>query len=193
MKNLLILLAAAAAFALAGPPAICHPVEIGSAKSLPWKNVNGWNGADPSYDTARLTADTLAILTPGAALPLRMETIRRAAIYAAKSEALAERLTLRLTARIVDAEAAGRADANAWFDAGYYAEALRQIGFVYRYDMLTPQERASWKVRGEFPGVDGLPWIEKAIRMGGKGMEVALAKVTEYRQADQKRLVTSSK
>ena len=121
-----------------------------------------------------------------------METIRRAAIYAARNEAVAHELTARLVARIADTEAAGKPDANAWFDAGYYAESLRQIGFVYRYDMLSPGEKANWKVRGDgVPAIDGQPWIEKAIRLGGKGMEIALANVTEYRQVDRKRLISA--
>jgi len=48
-------------------------------------------------------------------------------------------------------------------------------------------------VRGDGRVLDGRPWIEKAIRMGGKGMEVALAKTGEYRDADLKRLISSSK
>ena len=193
MKYLIPLMLAATAAAIAGPPAVCQRVEIGNAKSLPWKDVNGWNGTVPSYNIATLTADTLAILAPSAPVPLRMETIRRAAIYAARNEAVAHELTARLVGRIADTEAAGKPDANAWFDAGYYAESLRQIGFVYRYDMLSQQEKANWKVRGDgvVPAVDGQPWIEKAIRLGGKGMEIALAKVTEYRQADRKRLISA--
>jgi hypothetical protein len=191
-KYLFPLLLAAATAALAGPPAICHPVEIGKAKSLPWRdNVNGWDGTVPGYDLASLTADTLAILTPSASVPLRMETIRRAAIYAARNEAVAEKLTARLIARIADVS--GKADANAWFDAGYFAEALRQMGMVYRYNMVPPEEKANWKIRGEGSSLDGQPWIEKAMQLGGKGMEVALVKVREYRTADRKRLVSSVK
>ena len=74
-----------AAAAFGGPPLICERIQIGTAKSLPWKDVEGWAGKDPSYDVKRLTADTLAILAPGAPMPLRMETMRRAAIYAAPS------------------------------------------------------------------------------------------------------------
>ncbi|BDC51991.1 hypothetical protein F183_A43060 [Bryobacterales bacterium F-183] len=184
-----ILFVLTAAAALAGPPLICQPIEIGNARSLPWTKVQSWNGADPAYNAATsLTQDTLNILqAPSSSLPVRMETMRRAAIYAAKSEQLAEQLTARLIARVADAEAAGRKDPNVWFDAGYFVETLRQVTFIYRYDMLSPAERADWKVRGGKLGLDGKVWIEKAMQMGGKGMEVAMVKVLEYREADLKR------
>lgn len=185
--KILTLLMISAATVLAGPPLVCHPVHIGDAKSLPWRNVNGWNGTDPSYDVTKLSTDTLTLLTPSAALPLRMETLRRAAIYSAKSQALAAQLTSQLLARVADWEAAGKPSANAWFDAGYFVESLRQVGFIYRWEMLTPAEKAQWQLRGEDVSLDGKPWIEKAIRMNGKGMEVVLVKIEEYRQADLKR------
>jgi hypothetical protein len=188
----LLVLGAAGAAVFAGPPLICHPVDIGSAKSLPWKIQANWNGADPNYNVKGLAADTLAILTPSAPLSVRMETLRRAAIYSAKSDVIAEDLTSRLVARIADSEAAGKPDPNLWFDAGYFVEGLRQIGFIYRYNMLSAAERTEWKIRGDSSALDGKPWIEKAIRLGGKGMEIALAKIDEYRQADLKHAVVSA-
>jgi len=187
MKYYFLLVLGAAA-AMAGPPLICHPIDIGSAKSLPWKDLKNWNGTDPQYSLNALSTDTLAILTPNAPIELRMETLRRAAIYSAKSETAAENLAARLVARIADWEAAGKPSANVWFDAGYYVESLRQIKFVYRYNMMSAAEKAQWKVRDDDSGaLDGKPWIEKAIRLGGKGMDVALAKIDEYRKADLKR------
>ena len=35
--------AAIARPAFAGPPLLCHPFDIGSAKSLPWSGVSGWS------------------------------------------------------------------------------------------------------------------------------------------------------
>src|SRR5579872_5385312 len=69
--------------AFAGPPLICHPHDIGSAKSLPWKNdgANKWDNPDPNYSVGHLSADTLQLLTPGTPVIVRMETLRRAAIY----------------------------------------------------------------------------------------------------------------
>jgi len=181
----------AATSVLAGPPLICHPVEIGSAKSLPWiEKGDNWNSADPRYDTARLTEDTLALLTPSTPLNVRMETMRRAAIYSAKKDGAADQITAQLLARTATAEATAKQDSMAWFDAGYFVETVRQVTFVYRYNMLTPAERTQWKLRGEKLGLDGKPWIERAIKLGGKGMEVALAKIDDYRDADIKRAKT---
>ena len=86
-----ILLLALALPALAGPPLICHPVEIHGAKSLPWNaHAQGWDGADKSYDAStRLIPDTLALLTPLTPVSVRMETLRRASIYAARHATLA--------------------------------------------------------------------------------------------------------
>lgn len=181
----LLLLATTTAFA--GPPLICHPVQIGVAKSLPWKSFESWNGTDPAYNLASLSSDTLAILSPSAPINLRMETLRRAAIYTAKNQTLAAQMTAQLLARVADAEASGNATPALWFDAGFFAETLRQASFIYRFDMLTPAEKAQWQLRGETTPLDGKPWIEKAIRLGGKGMETVLIKVEEYRQADLKR------
>ena len=186
LQRFISLLAAAAA-AYAGPPLICHRVEIGSAKSLPWRAVTEWDGTAPGYDLSRLTADTLGLLAPGVPLNVRMETLRRAAVYAVKQEGAADQLAMRLLARAADSEAAGKPEAAAWFDAGYFAEAMRQMAFVKRYDMLSASQRREWKWRPEAP-VDGKPWMERAAKLGLKGVEVALAKVMEYREADLKRV-----
>jgi hypothetical protein len=184
-----LLFAAAASTALAGPPIICQRIDIGAAKSLPWSDAKGWNAPGARYEVTRLTADTLAVLTPDAPLPVRMETLRRAAIYSAKKEGLPDRLTSQLLARAANSEAAGKPDAMAWFDAGYYVEAMRQMTFVLRYNMLSAEEKAHFKWWPSEPGgLDGKPWIDRAVGLGAKGLEVTLAKVEEWRQADLKRL-----
>ena len=184
MTKYTFLLAIGAVAAMAGPPLICQTVDIGNAKSLPWVDFKNWNGADPSYNVAGLATDTLTILTPAVPLAVRMETLRRAAIYSAKTDTGAADLTARLTARIADQEAAGKADPNAWFDAGYFLETLRQMRVVYHY--MTAAEKTHWKIR-ETASLDGKPWIEKAMRLGGKGMEVAIARIDDYRNEDLKR------
>jgi len=170
--------------AWAGPPLICSNFQIGTAKSLPWKSTNGWNGVDSSYDTTRLIADTLALLAPSTPIKVRMETMRRAAIYSSRQQGLAGELTARLMARTLDAEAAGDRQPQAWFDAGYFVESLRQATFIYRYDMLSPAERKQWVLRGDKPGLDGYAWVRKAIQLGGKDMEPALRLMEGYREAD---------
>ena len=67
-------------FAFAGPPLICHPIEIGQAKSLPWVDFNHKGSMD--YDLKNLSRDTLAILNSRTPVLVRMETLRRATIYA---------------------------------------------------------------------------------------------------------------
>lgn len=172
--------------AWAGPPLICQKFDIGSAKSLPWLAGQDWTGADPSYRLANLGDDTLSLLTPATPVNVRMETLRRAGIYSTKDARLAGEIAGRLMARALDSEASGRPDALAWFDAGYFLETIRQATFVYRYKMLDPTEAASWQLRGDTPRLDGYPWVQKAIRLGGEGMEHALSLMTEYRAEDLK-------
>src|SRR4029077_2629159 len=49
--------------ALAGPPLLCHPFDIGTARSLPWTGP-GWFDAKPDYHLDSLVADTEALLGP---------------------------------------------------------------------------------------------------------------------------------
>jgi len=66
--------------AQAGPPLICHPIEIGQAKSLPWVD---WNQkGSGGYEVKNLTRDTLAVLDSSTSVLVRMETLRRATLYA---------------------------------------------------------------------------------------------------------------
>src|SRR6202035_4092176 len=65
-----------------GPPLICHAVDIGSAQSLPWTS-SGWNlSGQENYDVSHLVPDTLALLGPSTPVLVRMETLRRATLYA---------------------------------------------------------------------------------------------------------------
>jgi len=105
-----------AASAKAGPPLICHPIDIGQAKSLPLVD---WNQKqEGNYNVKSLTRDTLDILTPGTPVLVRMETLRRATLFARHNPQVAEELLTRLHLRAVDSAAAGHSDALAWFDFG---------------------------------------------------------------------------
>jgi hypothetical protein len=115
-----------AVVAQAGPPLICHTIEIGQAKSLPWISHN-WNlSGGETYDTRNLVRDTLEILAPDTPVLVRMETLRRATLYARKDPVAAKELLARLYARATPAESSGHPDALAWFDAGYLAETYKQ-------------------------------------------------------------------
>jgi hypothetical protein len=149
--------------ALAGPPLICHAIEIGQAKSLPpidW-NSNGTGG----YVLKNLSRNTLAILNSNPSVLVHMETLRRAAIYARHDPDAAKDLLFKLRGRADHSEAAGHPDALSWFDLGYLAEAYQQ-----------------WMGKNDDPaaGLDGYAWIRRAIRLRGNDaeMEFAAALVT---------------
>ena len=151
-------------FAQAGPPLVCHPVEIGQAKSLPWVDLNYQKG-DAGYDLKNLTRDTLAILDSPASILVRMETLRRATIYARQDPAVAKELLTRLHARASNSDP-GNAGALAWFDVGYLAETYKQwMGS----DEPNPAK-----------GLDGYGWVKKAIGLRGSDpeMEFAAAVIT---------------
>ncbi len=152
---------------LAGPPLVCHPFEIGSASSLPAGS--GPFGMNGNYDRSQLVEQTLALLKPETPVIVRMETLRRAAVYTSRGleglgrnkrysdedKALAFALISRLTARALDAEAAGRTDALAWFDAGYFIESCEQAGFS--------------------TGLGGYDWVKKALALRGGDPEIEFA------------------
>jgi hypothetical protein len=130
--------------AVAGPPLVCHPFDISGSESLPWGN--GWDHADPAYDRTHLAIDTLAILTPQTPVLVRMETLRRAALYATENPAQGYELLSRLLAR----STAG--DELSLFDAGYLVETFKQAHQAHK-----PQLAG---------GIDGQEWVAQAIRSG---------------------------
>src|SRR6516162_9152872 len=85
--------------AIAGPPLICHTIDIGNAKSLPWISHN-WNlSGSESYDTKNLISDTVSILDSDPSALVHMETLRRATLYAQSDSGTSRQLLLRLIAR----------------------------------------------------------------------------------------------
>ena len=167
--------------AQAGPPLICHAYEIGQAKSLPWIS-HSWNlSGSENYDTKNMTADTLEILKPDTPVLVRMETLRRATLYARKDPLAAKELLTRLHARATSAESAGHPDALAWFDAGYLVETYKQwIG--QNLPHMTDGMRLD---ANPAAGVDGYAWVKKAIALRGVAlhgddaqMEFAAALIT---------------
>lgn len=157
--------------ALAGPPLICHAFEIGPAKSLPLAS-HSWNlsGAE-HYDTKKLASDTLEILAPNTPVLVRMETLRRATLYARQDPIAAKELLGRLLARATAAESAGRSDALAWFDSGYLVETYKQwIGAN-----LPPMTEGMRLDANPAAGVDGYAMIKKAIALGGGDAEMEFA------------------
>lgn len=178
-------LTALAQTALAGPPLICHALDIGGAKSLPWNvearysSGGGWSlSGNPDYSLSRLAGDTLALLAPTTPVIVRMETIRRATLYAQQDPEIARQLLASLRARAFDAEAKGRPDALAWFDLGYLVESYKQANQTYRQ---VGSEKWEPAVRpNPASGLDGYAWVRRAISLkgGDAEMEFAAALIT---------------
>src|SRR5215472_12357472 len=179
----------------AGPPLVCHAFEIGQAQSLPLAG-HGWNlTGSENYDTKNLAKDTLEILAPQTPVLVRMETLRRATLYARKDPMAAKELLAKLYSRARSAESAGHPDALEWFDAGYLVETYKQwIGrdLPHMTDGLRMDPNPA-------AGVDGYAMVKKAIALRATAlqgddaeMEFAAALITlsgprdEYAQHAQK-------
>lgn len=127
---LLLASLAPAAPALAGPPLLCHPYDIGDARSLAWDGTGAWWRGQAGYDLTHLVADTTALLTPSTPVLVRMETLRRAVIYASPDAKASEALLRTFTDRARAAETSGHGDAFAYLDAAYVSGAFREMVMV---------------------------------------------------------------
>jgi hypothetical protein len=161
--------------AMAGPPLICHAVDIGSAQSLPWTS-SGWNlSGQENYDVSHLVPDTLALLVPSTPVLVRMETLRRATLYVQQRTAIAKELLFRLEARTRE----NPKDAPAAFDFGYLVECYRQASWLRQH---TDWLNASGDAEGANLAmkIDGYEWVRKAIALRGSDpqMEFAAALMT---------------
>jgi hypothetical protein len=165
-----------AAFALsargaaAGPPLLCHAIDIGEARSLPFGSKA--MEIDASYKSSGLTRDTLELLTSQTPVLVRMETLRRAALYAVRDPALAHELLVALMARALDGEVRGRPDALAWFDIGYLVETYKE-SVAYGRDFS--QRLGSSSLEGAFEKLSGTAWIDRALDLRGPDAEMRFA------------------
>ena len=171
--------------AIAGPPLICHPFDIGNAKSLPWIG-HDWNlTGGENYDTHNLAGDTLAVLDSSQVPLVHMETLRRATLYAQNDRFAAKQLLLKLVARAQSSESSSHPDAFALFDAAYLTEAYKQ-----------------WlgeKEENPANGLDGVAWLKQAmqLRPGDSQMAFAAALMTlqgpetEHREYAQKAIAAA--
>ncbi len=153
--------------ALAGPPLICHPYDIGTARSLPWGSdtKRGWDNSDPRYDVRGLSADTLRILDANAPVLVRMETLRRAVIYGEKDHAAASALLRTLAQRATEEGASALAD----FDYGYIVATVNQMQWMYKDDITR--------------GADGYVFVLKALaKDDSPEMHYAAAMIVADRQ-----------
>jgi hypothetical protein len=181
--SLVLAVLALAMPALAGPPFTCHVFEIGSARSLPWGAANNWLGMRDDYDVRRVVADTEALLTPSTPTLVRMETLRRASLYASRDRAVAEQLIAAVMSRVHTADQIGQP--IALFDAGYVIEALSEIEqFGTHSKQLAGSERV---LAGLTRSFEALPLLEKsaALRPGDASIEFALGLVSRMPQSEE--------
>jgi hypothetical protein len=153
-----VVLTVTASTALAGPPLLCHPFDIGSARSLPWDGTSAWWQGRADYNLQNLVADTEAILTPSTPVIVRMETLRRAALYASLDGKVAATLLSSVTARANGAQ--GAAAASAMFDAGYLTETYKQIAMLRGERQFADRARTIAAVVGS---ADGTALINRAL------------------------------
>jgi hypothetical protein len=155
-------LALVPALAQAGPPLLCFPMAIGDAPSLAWGSGSGWKTPRPDYDRARLAEDTVALLGPQTPVLVRMETLRRAVIYASSDAAVARGLFDALRARAVPSLGA-KASPLAQFDLGYAVEAYRQTRHL------------ADRLLSAGPPEDGYALVRQALTARGADPEMAYA------------------
>ncbi len=152
--------------AAAGPPLICHPVEIGDARCLPLPAANR-----SDQPPKNLTADTLSILAAERAVPVHMETLRRATIAIGRDKTAALEFVSALMARALNAASDGASpgdEALTWLDAGYMIACLKQNGVTLDF----PAGTAS--------GNPGYAWVKQALVLDGEnaGLHFAAVLVT---------------
>lgn len=151
-KMTLAALLVAAAPALAGPPMICMEFQCDEV-AIPL----GDNSLQPKkgFNTRKLPERTADALDKADSVIERMETIRRAAIYAARANGSTEDVFNALAWRALNAEVSGdtRAYADALFDAGYFAATMANFG-----EKIDGSPAAS-------QGLAGYAWITRAIEL----------------------------
>jgi hypothetical protein len=154
--------------ALAGPPLLCFPFEIGNARTLPMGG-NSWRSIDPTYDVTRLVDDTLALLRPETPVLVRMETLRRATIYAAGDAVRATALLNALQERA--SVPLAKVGLNV-FDFGYLVETYRQARPIFA---------------AAIPAIDGINGYQLVLKahalQDDPAMQFAAAVMTEGNSA----------
>ena len=131
------------------------------------------------YDITRVVADTEALLTPAMPTLARMETLRRAVLYASRNRAVAKRLLGALILRAHAADRAGATSALAVFDAGYAVEAIREIELLgHHMSDLADRGRALAGLTGS---LDGRSMLQRsaALRPDDAAIAFALALISE--------------
>jgi hypothetical protein len=159
--------------ATAGTPLICFPFDIGNAQSLPWVHDKGIGSPQNTYDTKQLAADTINLLGQNVPVIVRMETLRRAALYIEKDASAGRQLLERLKER----SAGGKTGRNALavFDYGYFMETMNQL------------RRDRTYLSGAAGTREGYTLVREAIQLRGHDpeMEFAAAVITVWPKLPQ--------
>jgi hypothetical protein len=176
-------LLAAAAPAVLGPPTVCHPIDIGSAQSLPWGD--GPFATAPGYDVARTVDDTLAILRDSPDTLVHMETLRRAVIsLTTLSDAGKARPADWRDAQLARLQAALEADVSKCTPSAGAAAAdpalgLRTFDVGYLQAVLWQSERQGTDAARAELAASSKAWLDKAAALrpddGALHLGVALA------------------
>lgn len=153
-----------------GPPLICHPFDIGDARTIAW---SGEQKCTSPSDKARLVADVASVLKTEQDVLVRMETLRRAALATGRDRALAWELLGRSGLMVLEQQSARSADGLAWFDTGFLLATYDQLGFDLGFNA------------GVSDGMRGYGYVRKAIDLlraqdpkGGATMEFAAALIS---------------
>lgn len=143
---------AAAPLARPGPPGLCEAVRIGDAVTLPMKDVML---CDSAFDSNNVRTMMVQVLDASTDALVHMETLRRAAVYAAERPELAPELLVLLQSRALDSAAGEHESALVWLDAGYLVGLYEQLGV--RHELV--------RGAGSKLGVEGYAYIARAAEL----------------------------
>jgi hypothetical protein len=147
-----------AANARLGPPIICQQIDIGQAQSLAWGS-GAFAFKPGAYDHTTLVHKISEVLKGQHDPLVRMETLRRAAVYIARDvpepqrRGLAWELLGESACRALHSEAAGKPEAEAWFDAAFWIASFDQAGVDLGAKV------------GSAEGVTGYGYMRKALAL----------------------------
>jgi len=190
MKRIVLLAAAFVSFMVGSGRAVNAPLlfavfDIEPAESLPWAATGHYIGIRDDYDARRVVADTERLLASEMPTIVRMETLRRAAVYASRDRRIAEQLVAFVAGRIASAPRPGSyPDAMALFDAGYVTEVLKELEeFVSGSKVVWGRDPAIVGITRPF---DSRAMIERsaALRPNDGAIQLALALVLPSGEAD---------
>ncbi|MCA9297061.1 MAG: hypothetical protein KC983_11100 [Phycisphaerales bacterium] len=164
---IILMVMSIAAGAFAGPPAVCKPIDIGDASTLPLAELP--MKTSKTYDRAKLITDVIAILDKHQAdddVFIHMETLRRATLYVRHDRAMANALRQTILTRLDTAPKGART--LRLLDAGFLTQAFEQAGLP----LVKPT--------GEDAGIVGYAWIREALEAAPDNgrLEFAAAVVT---------------